>query len=311
MTPVASRTTRDTSGHQGWPREFQQPSEMSRRLSFEMSHFVRCRVSPTVDAHEGDQRADVPLIIPREYGLEITIATSRLAQLRDLEAEGRLVSRPTQPHSVLPRRLRGASAPLPRVVVVTDRRRVLEFLSRAWQRRAEVLGATTLETAALHLEVGSLAGVVSAVSVGTQGECGYEVLRSAARRCPGVPLALIVESLERVRVNGVAALGAALFLEPFFARDVATFLDRVQARAAGVEKLAATSTALAREWGLRPRERELLLLLVAGHGRERICATTGYGGATYKTYVNRLLARSRCLRTTDVVLAVFRHAAMC
>ena len=63
------------------------------------------------------------------------------------------------------------------------------------------------------------------------------------------------------------------------------------------------------EWELRPRERELLVLLLAGADREEVCARAGYGTATYKTYVNRLLSRAGCARTSDLVLQLLRGSA--
>ncbi len=53
---------------------------------------------------------------------------------------------------------------------------------------------------------------------------------------------------------------------------------------------------MAEEWELRPRERELLTLLIAGAEREEVCARAGYGMATYKTYVTRPDDRRRAAR---------------
>ena len=158
------------------------------------------------------------------------------------------------------------------------------------------------------VERGAFAGVVCSRALGDARDAGYAVLSLAARRSPGIPLAMVVDASDRVTVNRVAALGITLLCQPFSSRHLAAFVDRVRARAARVEHLAATVTVLARQWRLRPREQELLALLVAGHDRASICAATGYGLATYRTYVSRLLARAGYMRTSDVALAVFRSA---
>ncbi|CAN5683078.1 hypothetical protein BH11MYX4_BH11MYX4_35200 [soil metagenome] len=168
--------------------------------------------------------------------------------------------------------------------------------------------AEDVDTALGLLESRVFAGIIAGLSLGPRVEGGLEVLRAAVRRQPGVPLAMVTRTSDPATVNRVASLGATILCTPFTTRHLRPFLDRMTARVALVDHLASTVTAVAEEWDLRPRERELLMLLVAGQSPERICARAGYGKATYKTYVNRLLARASCARTSDVALAVLRRA---
>lgn len=179
---------------------------------------------------------------------------------------------------------------------------------RSWRKPSDFVCVEDAASALACLEGGAFAGVVCSRALGDDRDGGFRVLSVASRRKPGIPLAMVLEATDSVTVNRAAALGITLLCQPFSHRHLSSFFERVTARVEGVEHLAASLSVLARKWRLRPRENELLMLLIAGHDRASICASTGYGVATYRTYVSRLLARTGCTRTTEVALTVFRCA---
>lgn len=202
----------------------------------------------------------------------------------------------------------GQQGPSPSVLVVVEAPELCALVMRGWRKRSDFVCVEDAASALTRLEGGAFAGVVCSRALGGQHDAGFRVLSVALRRQPGLPLAMVVDASDSVTVNRAAALGITLLWQPFSGRHFSSFFERMTARAEGVEHLAASLSALARKWRLRPRENELLMLLVAGHGRASICARTGYGVATYRTYVSRLLARAGCTRTSEVALAVLRSA---
>ncbi len=195
-------------------------------------------------------------------------------------------------------------------LLIDDRDRISAQLLRVCRERVNVTCAEDDGMALALVERAAVDGIICVPSlVAGRTDAGYEILLQASRRSPGLPVAMLVDKCERRAVNRVAALGGVLLCSPVSARHLVPFLDRVVAGAASRERLAHTALAFARKWQLAPRERELMLHLVAGHDPGGICERAGYGRATYKTYVKRLLARSGCLRTSDVALVVLRATA--
>jgi len=182
------------------------------------------------------------------------------------------------------------------------------LLVRSARGSADLLCAGGLEEGMELVRGHVVGGVITSFALRSHPEGGVVLARAVARRSPGVPVAMVVRQSDAATVNRVISLGATVLCQPFAARHLRPFLDRLTARATGFERLAAIVSAVAEEWELRPRERELLVFLLAGTDREQICARAGYGTATYKTHVNRLLARAGCARTSDLVVQLLRRS---
>lgn len=154
------------------------------------------------------------------------------------------------------------------------------LLVRSARRSAELLCAGGLEEAIQVVRRQVLGGVITCFALRSHPEAGMVLARAAARRSPGAPIAIVVRQSDAATVNRVVSLGATIICQPFSATHLRPFLDRLAAHAAGIERLAAIVSAVAVEWELRPRERELLVLLLAGADREEVCSRAGYRTAT-------------------------------
>lgn len=172
------------------------------------------------------------------------------------------------------------------LLVVEDDALARKTLERMLRPFAPVVCAAELDGALEVIASCELAGVVTDLGLEDRERAGFDVLDAALRVVPDLPVAVVTGSRESFAANESARRGAVLLAKPDYELpSLMPFIDRVNAREAGVQHRIARVTAAAMRWGLTARERELLTLLVARHSPVQVCDRAGYGRATYKTHI--------------------------
>jgi len=175
-------------------------------------------------------------------------------------------------------------------------------------RERDVVAVADAREASAALESTTFGGLISDLKLDEDPQGGFHIAVAFRARFPIAPIAIATAGCEPWAVNRTAALGATFVAKPFGMAALEPFLDRVSAASLGIGHLSAAISSRADAWDVHGRVRELLAYLVAGADEESILARTGYGHATYKTYVNKLLKAANCARTSDVVTIVLRAA---
>jgi DNA-binding NarL/FixJ family response regulator len=124
-------------------------------------------------------------------------------------------------------------------------------------------------------------------------------------RIVAVVVAVEVPSAELV--NGAFEVGCALVQAPFQPSHLVAFARMLAAaRAPGDDALRRTVHDRARQWGLSPRETELLVHALNGTARETIPAVMGVSGNTLKTQIRALLRKADYNHLDELVADLLR-----
>lgn len=195
------------------------------------------------------------------------------------------------------------------LLVVDDdegsRRLLVRFLR---QHRPVRAAASAEEAISLLGGHDDWSGFLIDVSLCGRDLAGLDVLSAARRIFPAVPAAVVSGHNDRETINRAARQSATYLCKPFGHEELTAFLERVLAGEAALdERFQGRLHALARRWGLAPKESDILAWLLAGRSRDAFLARSGMTSVTFRAHVARLLAKADVARTSDLVSVVLRE----
>ena len=149
--------------------------------------------------------------------------------------------------------------------------------------------------------------IIAAEFEGSRGLV-LELVATVRERWPAVPSVVVCDHVDRELVNGAAALGTPILVNPFGETELRPFLERVIAYERSFADAFAERLALStRIWKLSLREHEILAWHLAGGTREDYLATSGLSEGTLKTYVKRMLKKVGAQNLAEMTQVTFRR----
>lgn len=126
---------------------------------------------------------------------------------------------------------------------------------------------------------------------------GLDIARSLRARSRPIPVLLVTRELCPKVVNGAQAIGAELLVRPFHRARLTDFTKRhlaalSRASVVRVGREEASIVAFAERVGLSRREREIMHLAFAGHGRAEIAKLLDVSDNTAKSLIRSLLRKT-------------------
>ncbi|UJR79208.1 response regulator [Sandaracinus amylolyticus] len=195
-----------------------------------------------------------------------------------------------------------------RVLVVEDDPHGAEAVARVVRRHAEVVIHSTRADALAELDrVGRDGWIAVIIDVGLADGSGLELLADIRARWDDLPALVVTGQDSRALANRAQALRAEFAFKPFGADNVLHFVESAIARDPDA-RVAQVIDELATAWGLTPREREIVTLVVAGHSRDGVMVILGVTENTLKSQTRSLLHKARAASLEAVARAVLERA---
>jgi len=134
-----------------------------------------------------------------------------------------------------------------------------------------------------------VAGAV--IDIGLPDGNGFDVVAALRRRSEEIPVLVLTGSNDPATINRAHSLRAEFVCKPFFAENLAQFVQRTLSGPApsAKDRLAATIAGIARDCHLSARETQILSLAVEGIPRSHIAEALGVSENTIKTQIRSLL----------------------
>lgn len=183
---------------------------------------------------------------------------------------------------------------LPRVLLVEDDDLVATSLAKQLRvnGRLDVTVVATVLEATSVIDADQLDGVIADLQLPDDGAGGWSVVARARATDPAVEAMLITGSGPTSSANRAQREGVRFLAKPIDVDDLRPFYDGVWARLSGIGHLSSIVTGIADRAQLTTRQRQLLVLLVAGKREDEIVALTGY---THRTYSDHLVPVMRAV----------------
>ena len=183
-----------------------------------------------------------------------------------------------------------AAAGKRKLLIVEDDASLGRSLQRGTRTWFEPVLAHSVKQALELIESGlDVAGAV--VDIGLPDGTGFEVVAALRKRSEEMPVLILTGANDPATINRAHALRAEFVCKPFFAENLAQFVQRALSGrdAATKDRLAATIAAITRDCHLSARETQILSLAVEGIPRSHIAEALGVSENTIKTQIRSLL----------------------
>lgn len=191
-------------------------------------------------------------------------------------------------------------------LLVEDSALEARSVARILRRWGTVAHARTLAEAADGPPVEALAGAV--VDWKLPDGDGVTFVESLRRRAPRLPVLVLTAHLDHDCINRVHLLGAEYVVKPPSLRNLESFAERALAPAAPSRDRERLALEQARVYALSEAETEIFRLSMRGVPRGEIPERMGISDNTVKTYVKRLLIKSRADSLEGLVRRVLEQA---
>jgi len=183
-----------------------------------------------------------------------------------------------------------ATAGKRKLLIVEDDPSLGRSLHRGTRTWFEPVLAHSVKQALEIIEAGlDVAGAV--VDIGLPDGTGFDVVAALRSRHDEVPVLILTGSNDPATINRAHALRAEFVCKPFFAENLAQFVQRALSMRppATQDRLSTTISAIARDCHLSARETQILSLAVEGIPRSHIAEALGVSENTIKTQIRSLL----------------------
>lgn len=138
---------------------------------------------------------------------------------------------------------------------------------------------------------------------------GIDVLRSARRTHPDLSVVMLTAMLTPNLINEATGLGAQYALKPFDPALLCSLLRRWQEQTSPAAKVEQTVREAAIQFGLTPRETEILVLHTEGQSRLDVIDQLGVAPKTYANHVTNLLQKADAESMSTLVIRLLLAAA--
>ncbi len=183
-------------------------------------------------------------------------------------------------------------------------------MARILQRYGPVRTADSVAAAtALLGSPGTWLGILA--DVGLPDGDGLEVVAQVRACDSAVPILVLTGAVDPARANRAQELDAEFAFKPLSALNLSRFAQRALARQRITDRAVVSVIARrAEEWGLTPRQVEVLALASArgGSTRARIAAALGVSGNTAKAHLTAILRKAGGGKLSDLVQGILCEA---
>ena len=191
-------------------------------------------------------------------------------------------------------------------LLVEDNPLEARAVARVLRRYGRVVTARTIAEAAERSRRRDLTAAV--VDWKLPDGDGLAFVRSLRTTYPRLPVLLLTVHLDRDCINRTHLLGAEYVSKPPTRENLTSFAQRALEPAEPIDDLEALARRWASVYALSPSETEILRLAMLGVDRADFGDRMGISDNTVKTYVKRLLTKSRADSVDALVRRILAHA---